>query len=66
MQTHFLLPTELSTMRQVTLVWTDAPAEPAASIALVNDLNLEVTTCDQSSSYWPSRAVGGMYEHCGV
>jgi hypothetical protein len=36
----------------ITLVWTDPAGSPAASIALVNDLDLEVTPPDSSTTYY--------------
>lgn len=36
---------------KVTLVWTDPPADPAATIALVNDLDLTVTDTATSTTY---------------
>jgi len=40
---NITLPTGLTELK-VTLVWTDPPGSPAASIALVNDLDLVVTS----------------------
>jgi len=37
---------------KITLVWTDPPASPAASTALVNDLDLRVTDIASSTTYW--------------
>ncbi len=36
----------------ITLVWTDPAGSPAASIALVNDLDLEVTPPDSLTTYY--------------
>jgi hypothetical protein len=36
----------------ITLVWTDPAGSPAASIALVNDLDLEVTPPDSATAYY--------------
>jgi uncharacterized repeat protein (TIGR01451 family) len=43
---------------KVTLVWSDAPALPAASLALVNDLNLRVTN-PGGEVYWGNNFASG-------
>ena len=43
----------------VTLVWTDPPGNPAASIKLVNDLDLIVTNRTTGRIYWGNNILGG-------
>jgi PKD repeat protein/subtilisin family serine protease len=44
---------------KVTLVWSDYPAEPAADVALVNDLDLEVIAPDGTTTYKGNVFSGG-------
>ena len=44
---------------KVTLVWSDYPAEPAASPALVNDLDLEVIAPGGTATYKGNYFIGG-------
>jgi len=44
-----LSPAATSQPLRVTLVWTDPPGNPIASVKLVNDLNLIVTNLDDTS-----------------
>ena len=45
---------------KVVLVWTDYPANPAASISLVNDLDLVVTNLDTGAQYYGNHIVSGV------
>jgi len=44
---------------RITLVWTDPPGDPAASVKLVNDLDLIVTNLDTTNVYIGNDIVAG-------
>jgi subtilisin-like proprotein convertase family protein len=47
-----LSPTAQRQLLRITLVWTDPPGDPIASVKLVNDLNLIVTNLDTSEVFF--------------
>jgi len=44
---------------RITLVWTDPPGDPAAGVALVNDLDLTVTDATRTNVYVGNDFLGG-------
>ncbi len=52
-------PLALNSPLRITLVWTDPPADPAAGIALVNDLDLVVTDSTGTNVYIGNNFRGG-------
>src|SRR5665213_1089312 len=44
---------------RITLVWTDPPGDPAAGVALVNDLDLTVTDATRTNVYIGNDFLGG-------
>ncbi|MBM3846828.1 MAG: hypothetical protein FJ405_11170, partial [Verrucomicrobia bacterium] len=56
-------PDPRSSPMTVTLVWTDPPGNPAASIKLVNDLDLIVTNITTGEIYWGNDIPGGSLEN---
>ena len=53
-----VVPVDPSRPMKVTLVWTDAPGAPGAETALVNDLDLTVTSAG-GTSYFGNQFAGG-------
>ncbi len=66
--THMFSVSSSDEPLHITLVWTDPPAEHAAAVAIVNDLNLEVKTPDNAMYLGnvfsgSQSAVGGNADH---
>ncbi len=55
---YFVTVNDPAEKLKVTLVWTDPPATAGASVALINDLDLEVIAPD-GSHYWGNYFVSG-------